>query len=73
MFSAMVHLFIAVSLNIVYNKWIKLFTQTLLALRLYFQHIELTGNPSAPFERAYNFGLETTFNIYFVLVYYFSF
>jgi hypothetical protein len=47
----------------------------LLVFNLHFQFpvykTELTGKPSAPFERAYNSGAETTliFYIYFVFVY----
>jgi hypothetical protein len=52
------------------GKWRKLFTELSLAYSLHFIHIRLNlqDNTNAPFERAYNSGLETTlgFYIYFV-------
>ncbi len=57
----------AVSLILCTGKWTKLFTVTVLAFNLHFQHIcrtQLTGKPSAPFERALNHCLETTLGFY---------
>ncbi len=53
------------------GKWIQLFTEAVLPFNFNFQHTyrtQLTGKPSAPFERALNLGLETSlrFYIYFV-------
>ncbi len=42
------------------------FTETVLAFKLHFQHrTQLTGKPSAPFERPYNSGQEASiFDVY---------
>jgi hypothetical protein len=44
------------------GKWIKLFTETVLAFNQHFQHIglNLQENTNVPFERAENVGVETT-------------
>jgi hypothetical protein len=42
----------ALSLILCTGKWIQLFTDIVLAFSLHFQHIGLTGKPSAPFARA---------------------
>ncbi len=44
--------------NYVQESWMQLFTETVLALNLNFQHIhriQLTGKPGSLFERALNF------------------
>jgi hypothetical protein len=52
------------------GKWIKLFTETLLAFNLNFQHYTtaLIGKPSPPFKRALNSGLDKILGFYIYLL-----
>jgi hypothetical protein len=61
----------AVSLILCTGKWIKHFTETVLAFNHPFSAdmTQLTGKESGPFERAVNPGLETTLRFYIYNMY----
>ncbi len=69
MFFPMVHLFLLYNIMYPAGKRKQLFTETVLAFNLRFQHrTQLAGKPSTPFERAYNLGLEISLSLYVYLV-----
>jgi hypothetical protein len=60
-----------VSLMLFTGKWMKLFTETPVVFNMHFQHYKThcTERPSAPFERALKFGLESRLGFYIYTLY----